>query len=73
MRSGSAMRRERAGRGLLAELPCASTLWPTGAQEAGRRERGRRTCQRNGHQLLKATVAGDGVDINDERWRPHVA
>ena len=43
------------------------------AQEAGQRERGRRTCQRNGHQLLKATVAGDGVDINDERWRPHVA
>ena len=41
------------------------------AQEAGQREHGQRTCQRNGHQLLKAT--GDGVDINDERWRPHVA
>ena len=42
------------------------------AQEAGQREHGRRICQRNGHQLLKATVAGDDVDIYDERdtlWR----
>ena len=34
---------------------------------------GTAACQHIGHQLLKAAVAGDGVDIDDERWRPHVA
>ena len=73
MRPGSATRRERADAGSWPSCPVPQPSTYSSAQEAGQCERSRRTCQRNGHQLLKATVAGDGVDINDERWRPHVA
>ena len=66
MRSGSAMCRERAGRGLLSELPCATGAYGAGGWYGVH-------VSNIGHQLLQAAIAGDGVDIDNESWRPHVA